>query len=437
MGLGFNNNSYKFIFGAQSVRAFFYFFLLLFTYNEVIYADNIASQLFEQTEVDTSARVRWEGVEIGGVKSSEYGRALTLKGRLALNTKFSDELKSGIEIDGVASYLDNHHSDGIVFNGEPVVADPEGLELNQFYLRYLSNGFLIKLGRQSLRYDNERFIGNVGFRQNDQTYDALRLGLSTFTNSRLEYAYVGNVNRIFGDEAGSTLDSIDLRFSDLNGQRPASQLGNHKIDGHFINFNLKEWEYIESTIYAYLTHNHKVADFSNRTVGWRNSLRYKPEEIKYKATIEFAQQKRQQISPSNWINYHLLESAFEVGSLEIGLRQETLGSRNETAFITPLATLHKFQGWVDQFVYTPSVGLVDQNIRIKWQQRPWVLDIRYHLFTADSSSSDIGKELDVDLIFKKSRTHEIKLRYGDFRTDNSDVIRSDWRKLFLMYEYNL
>ena len=43
---------------------------------------------------------------------------------------------------------------------------------------------------------------------------------------------------------------------------------------------------------------------------------------------------------------------------------EILANDKETSFATPLATLHKFNGFADQFLATPSQGLEDKFLKI-------------------------------------------------------------------------
>ena len=51
-------------------------------------------------------------------------------------------------------------------------------------------------GRQRLLFDNQRWIGNVGWRQNEQTFDALALDVLPAKDLALRYAYLDRVHRI-------------------------------------------------------------------------------------------------------------------------------------------------------------------------------------------------------------------------------------------------
>lgn len=55
----------------------------------------------------------------------------------------------------------------------PAVIDPAGVELNQLWLAWKGERGGATLGRQRLQLDNQRWVGNSGWRQNEQTFDAL------------------------------------------------------------------------------------------------------------------------------------------------------------------------------------------------------------------------------------------------------------------------
>ena len=85
-------------------------------------------------------------------------------------------------------------------------------------------------GRQSLKYGDERFVGPVGWRQNDQTCDAFTIQLKATKTLTLDYAYIAQVNRIFGNQA--PIDSLEHWDSDSHLMRVIYDAGNvGKITG--------------------------------------------------------------------------------------------------------------------------------------------------------------------------------------------------------------
>jgi hypothetical protein len=57
------------------------------------------------------------------------------------------------------------------------------------------------VGRQAINLDNQRWVGSVDWRQNDQTLDAVRAAVSPSRNTRLEYVHSWRVNRIVGPDS--------------------------------------------------------------------------------------------------------------------------------------------------------------------------------------------------------------------------------------------
>ncbi len=84
----------------------------------------------------------------------------------------------------------------------PVVADPESYAFNRFTLTNTSiPGTTLTLGRQRILLDDQRFVGNVGWRQNEQTFDAFRVVNKSVKNLVLDATYLNRVNRVFGEDS--------------------------------------------------------------------------------------------------------------------------------------------------------------------------------------------------------------------------------------------
>src|SRR5690606_24748309 len=67
-------------------------------------------------------------------------------------------------------------------------------------------GETVTAGRQRIVLDDARFVGNVGWRQDEQTYDAVRAD-ATLGPVAITYAWVGEINRVFAEGADWDSDS--------------------------------------------------------------------------------------------------------------------------------------------------------------------------------------------------------------------------------------
>ncbi|MBV1933804.1 MAG: hypothetical protein KUG59_03880, partial [Parvibaculaceae bacterium] len=135
--------------------------------------DDLAKALTEG-DISLDVRYRYETVEQDGFAND--ATASTLRTKLGYKTGSFYGFAGLVEIENVAE-IGNDDDYNSTTNGNgayPVVADPSGTEINQAALFYtgFDNTTLIG-GRQKIQFDNQRFVGAVGFRQNDQTFDGV------------------------------------------------------------------------------------------------------------------------------------------------------------------------------------------------------------------------------------------------------------------------
>jgi hypothetical protein len=147
-------------------------------------------------------RYRFENVDQDGIKKD--ATANTLRSRITLETAPLSGFSALIEMDDVTAIgSDDYNSTSNGKTQYPVIADPEGTDINQGYFKYAGEEFAGILGRQRINHGNQRFIGGVSWRQNEQTYDSLRGTWSPIEILKLDLSYVNNVSRIFGPDDGA------------------------------------------------------------------------------------------------------------------------------------------------------------------------------------------------------------------------------------------
>ncbi len=89
----------------------------------------------------------------------------------------------------------------------------------------------------------------------------------------------------------------------------------------------------------------------------------------------------------------MAEIGTKIKGVGVGIGYELLGSDDGMkAFSTPLATLHKFQGWADQFLVTPADGIEDIYFKMTGSIGKTNLAFFYHDYSADEGSADYGEE---------------------------------------------
>jgi hypothetical protein len=368
-----------------------------------------------QGKVSLNVRARYEGVQQTNLKDAD---ALTLRTRLGYTTAAYEGLKAMIELENIASPSgDNYSQAGINPGGagRAVVADPEGSEVNQAWLAYTADQTTATLGRQRLVLDNARFVGDVAWRQNMQTFDALVLQNKSIAKLALTYAYLNRIDRVFGDKHAQ---------------------GRWDADSHLFNGSYTGLKAGTLTGYAYLLDFKNAAAQSCATYGLSFAGAApvnKNLKVSYRAEIA-----TQSDYGSSTLNYQTSYYTFEgglsskPGALAIGY--EVLGSDNGVSFRTPLATLHAFNGWADLFLTTPGNGLRDTYVKVAATLPEGFSFLGfYHWFEAARLGADYGKELDLQLSRKFGKMVTGTLKYAQFDRDSTAF--SDVKKVWIQVDF--
>jgi len=352
-------------------------------------------------------RYRYESVEQDGMPST--AGANTLRLRLNLATGGVSGFSALTEFDHVQVIGDEHHDD--TRNGltrYPVVADPEGTDLNQAWLQYAGpKGTWLRLGRQRINLDGERFVGGVGWRQNEQTYDAFRIETKALPGTVVNYAYVDQVRRVFGPDSGTPPASLEGASHLLNAKLTSLPVGAITIYGYHLDFDDAP-QLSSNTIGARCDGAHAVGD--KLDFGW--ALEY--------ARQEDAGDNAAQVDAF----YNLVELSLKTSSAGVIAGREVLSGESGTftattnpAFQTPLATLHKWQGWADKFLTTPSAGIEDIYLGLNVKFAGWNGQAVWHDFSAEATGLDYGTELDLSVSWKFAGRFDVLIKYADYSAD--------------------
>lgn len=370
-------------------------------------------------EASLSFRYRYEFVDQENF--SKDANASTLRTRLNYKTADYNGWRFFIEADNVTEIWGDHYNAaaGNTPNRTqyPVVADPTGTEINQAWVSYQFNDKAsTKLGRQRILLDNQRFVGGVGWRQNEQTYDALSFNFD-LAESHLFVAYVDHVNRIFGEDVAA---------------------GDHDNQTLLANWN-KTWaEKHHLKAYYYGIENEDAPAFSTDTIGVGYNTHFEVGTQKLKLGIEYASQSDADNNPVDYnADYWRFDVALTFKQGEFFAGHEILkgsDTRSGASFRTPLATLHAFNGWADQFLSTPDKGIVDTFIGVKGTIKGWGWQAKYHRFDSEASSGQLGSEFDVSLSKKLNQKAGLLLKAADY---SADTHSQDTQKVWLMFSYQL
>lgn len=370
-------------------------------------------------------RLRWENVDQEGIAAKADG--VTLRSRVGAELSSGDWRLLG-EAEGTFAFVDKYFSG---LNGKtqyPLIGDPDNFELNRLQLQYRGvKKTIVTLGRQRINIEDQRFVGAVGWRQNEQTFDAARLEYGDPKGLQADLVYSWSVRTIWGQDGfGARQQAIegDNVFATLSYPTPVGKL----------------------TGFAYLVDQNEavVQSFrlSSKSFGVRLAgARPLSKSAKLAYALSFARQSDYNRNPNNYSSdYYLAEGGLEFGAAKLGVGYEVLGADKGVAFTsfqTPLATLHKFQGWADKFLTTPANGVRDLygSAGYGWKKVAGLDAINaqlvYHRFASDRLDMHYGNEWNALLAAKKGKwTATAKL--ADYR---ADAFATDTRKFWLQLEW--
>lgn len=378
-----------------------------------------------QTSADANAghwivdtRLRYEGVSQDGQSEAN---AATFRARLGYETPVMIGFRALIEAEGVGHITDDFNDTVNGHTAFATVADPEVFELNRLQVAWAgAEGRKAVLGRQRVILNNARFIGNSGFRQNEQTFDAVRLEARPLQHLALTYLYLNDVRRPFGDR---------------------SSQGHWRSDSHVVQADL-DGGFGKLGAYAVLLDFANAASQSSGTFGARWQRTWGEAERSTRLTLEAAQQNDYGNAPTRFdLGYQAGELVVRRGAVSGTLGAERLEGNGARGFSTPLATLHAFQGWADVFLTTPPDGVRDLYAGISYNTRPWpagqpvVLTAVAHDFNDDSGGRDFGHEFNASARFTLTPHATLELAAAAF--DGNDPRFADRSKFWVALEYRL
>jgi hypothetical protein len=250
-----------------------------------------------------------------------------------------------------------------------VVADPENFRFHQAYLAYTGHDSHVRAGSQEIILDNARFIGNVGWRLNAQSFNAGSIKNESIENLKLYYAYADSINDILGNMS-------------------------HKRQYHMANAEYALGESNQASAFAYLQRNDgggidKLDTYGLRAWG-------KNGKISHDAMVA--------LQRDAYYGSLFGEVALDPVSVGAGVEYISGGNDGNERFQTLNGTAHKFNVWADQFLGTGGGlegGLVDFYGQVSGMvaEKLKLMGVVHYFTTADETaggfSGEYGHEIDL------------------------------------------
>ncbi len=344
--------------------------------------------------------------------------ANTLRTRLGLLSPIFHGLQGYVEYEGTHELQSDYNNGRNNKPGYSVIADPGYNELNQMWISYAGiPDTVIKGGRQRIKLDDDRFIGNVGWRQLETTFDSVLITNQSLKGLTVNVGYIGNVQTF-----NATTENINAPI--LNANYKIGDYGNLIGYGYWL-------DYTEQRNYQQ----------SSQTYGLRFINSDKPKKfydhysLLYTAEWSY-QQDYQHSTPYQAHRYNVMGgfSAYNVSFQ--GAMEQLNGSGPNRTFDTPLGTNHAFQGWADLFLVTPIDGIRDVfgTVSAKFMENDsLVLSGIYHDFTDDTGRAHYGKEWDFQAVKKFGKHYSVLAKYANY---DADRFATDTQKIWVQGNVN-
>ncbi|MCC7548281.1 MAG: alginate export family protein [Burkholderiales bacterium] len=379
-------------------------------------------------------RPRWENVS--QENKPEHANALTLRTLLGWRTKPWHGLSLTVEGIDVSHFSEQEFATTRTdprFAEYPIVADPEDTDINQLFVDYTGiDATRLRLGRQSIKLDNVRFVGNVEFRQVMQVFNAFMVENTSLPNTKLTAGYLWRQKNILGDQHDLDMPLLNARYT----WRPGNDL---------IGYAYLQDQDITGQALKNTAATPAFTDNSNRILGVRANGAYPVgEKFKVLYTAEYAKQDDYSGGDAR-IDAHYVHvgAGPQFGDWYVRAEYELLSSNDgRYGFQTPLGTNHLFQGWADQFLTTPAQGMRDLYAVVGGKIGKLGIYAEMHKFESDHGSIDLGREFDIGLTLPLLKGLTGKLEYADYRAGDAVVgdtlahkvdVRKFW--LTLIYQY--
>ncbi|MEI6269623.1 MAG: alginate export family protein [Methylococcaceae bacterium] len=352
--------------------------------------------------------------------------AVTTRLRLGLLSPVFHGLQGYAEYQGVYAMDSDYNSTRNGKTGYSTIADPYESELDQLWISYAGIAdTVIKGGRQVIQFDDQRFIGNVGWRQLQQTFDSV---LITHNNQQLfgltvNAGYIGRVKT-----TTTTTESVNAPI--LNVNYKLGDYGNMVGYGYWLDYT----DPGANAVYykSNQTYGLRLTNYQKQGDSFKLSDNY---GLQY--TAEWSIQSNYQSNPNNYtVNRYNLMGGFTAYMFTFqGAMEQLDGVGKNKAFQTPLGTNFAFQGWADQFLTTPDNGIRDVfgTVTTSLDRGEVTLSGVYHAFYDDTGNTHYGNEWDFLASKKFGKHYTLLARYAYY---NADQYSTDTQKIWVQGNIN-
>jgi hypothetical protein len=383
----------------------------------------LGGQIAQAVEVDVSGskRPRDEYVDAATLGNAGGDRKAntTMQTRINVKATVDEDVSAFVQIQDVRTW------GGETPTGAPPSITQTGtsisghLDLHQAFFtlgNVMDSDIALKIGRQEMVYDGARLIGNIGWIQQAQSFDAVRadtklgdLGLTAF--------YAQTTARETHPTLGGTLATPGNTFeSSFSGLRATWSLGGKDRITPYVYYAFNPTAAAAAVptalniIYTGLYVSKHIGDFKLRFDGAYQSGE-KSTTVDYgaymlTAAVSTKLDIAEGANVALWVDYLSGDDGTDATKVK--------------NFTTPYATNHKFYGHMDYFLNNPPHGLIDYAFKASVKATPKLrFQFHAHKFqaakaTAVLTDKDLGAEIDLDMSYAIATNTKLRIGYSYF-----------------------
>ncbi len=360
-----------------------------------------------------SIRLRAEQASDGvlGVGKDQKGSWITQMSRLQVEGSSKEGLSLFLQIQDSRTWGGEDHAfppPSVTDTGTDASAN--GLDMHQAYVKiddFLAPKGHAQIGRQEIIFDDARLVGNIGWIQNPQTFDAFR-----WTYQRENFnADVVAAQVIANDTHPTMVNVTSDSTADTN-------------DGAFYALHTS-FKIAQGVINPFLYQVQKplrlkpggTVSFDHlQTIGAYIKQQFGAFGLIFQGGNQTGQVTA---AKKHKANFYSLELKAKLSGLGFSLGQDQYsgdkvkGGGESNTFNALYATNHAYFGFMDKFLFTPSTGINDSYVKLSAPIAGAKLALNYHNFATASGSYDpnqsMGSEADLTL---KIPTKTVALQLG-------------------------
>lgn len=319
--------------------------------------------------------------------ANDAAKGLITDAAIGFETKSYEGFKALVEYEIVQPLIDDYAPETA---GYDVIADPETKEWNRAQISFNKAEFGAVVGRQRIILDDSRFVGNVGWRANEVTYDAVT---ATYKKDDLKIflGYIDQRNFLNGSAQDTSDQLLNVSY----------KVGPGTLTG-----------------FGYMLKNDN-SGYEIDTFG----ARYAGSSMINDTKVIYSGSYAAQETTTYETDYFAFEGGAVVSGVTLAAGAEILGSgeAGTPGFTFAYGTNHKFNGWADKFLSTPEKGLVDKYVKAAGSVSGVKLVGFFHKFDSVQDDVDLGSEIDLLAVKKIDKTFTVGAKTAFYSAGDTGV----------------